>query len=135
MTSQSRPVSSLSFISKVMGKIVAARLSHHMQSHNLYKTDQSAYKKGHSTETALLRIHNDLLTAADSHRASCLVLLDLSAAFDTVDHNILLTRLSKNIRKYGLEYHMYADDTQLYIYFNTQESLNWRSAWMKLRNG
>ena len=153
-----------------------------MQSHKLYETKQSAYRKGHSTETALLRIHNDLLTAADSHRASCLVLLDLRAALDTVDHNILLTRLSDNIglsgvpltwfasylsritqtvktgsatskstaltcgvpqgsvlglilftiytavelgkiiRKYGLEYHMYADDKQLYICFNTQDT-------------
>ena len=127
---------------------------------------------------------NHLLTAADSHRSSCLVLLNLSAVFDTVDHNILLTRLSENvglsgvpltrltsylsrrtqtvktgsatsrptgltcgvpqgsvlgpilftiytavelskiIRIYGLEYHMYADDTQLYIglCFNTQET-------------
>ena len=49
---------------------------------------QSAYRKGQTeTETALLRIHNDLLTAADSHRASCLLLLDLGAAFDTIDHN------------------------------------------------
>ena len=71
-----RPVSSLCFTSKVMEKIVAARLSHHMQSHNLYETKQSAYRKCQSTETALLRIHSDLLTAADSHRALCLMLLD-----------------------------------------------------------
>ena len=50
-----------------------------------------------SQRTELLRIYNVLLTAADSHRASCLVLLDLNAAFDTVDHTILLTRLSDNV--------------------------------------
>ena len=61
------------------------------------ETKPSAYRKGHSTETALLRSHNDLLTGADSHRASCLVMLDLSAALDTVDHNILLTCLSDNV--------------------------------------
>ena len=73
-----------------------------MQIHNLYQTKQSAYREGHSTETALLRIHNDLLTATDSHRASCLVLLDFSAAFDTVDYIILLSRLSDNVGLSGV---------------------------------
>ena len=69
---------------------------------DLFETKQSAYRKDHSTETALLRIQNDLLTAADSHRASCLVLLDLRAAFDTVDDNILLTRLSDDVGLSGV---------------------------------
>ena len=54
---------------------------------------KSAYKKGHSSETALTRINNDLLRAIDDNACVILVLLDLSAAFDTVDHQILLTRL------------------------------------------
>src|SRR5678816_407340 len=54
---------------------------------------QSAYRKFHSTETALLRIYNDLLLASNRKEVSALVLLDLSAAFDTIDHQILLTRL------------------------------------------
>lgn len=56
---------------------------------------QSAYKKHHSTETALLRIHNDVLLAMDKGRVTALTLLDLSAAFDTIDHHILVNRLER----------------------------------------
>jgi len=55
---------------------------------------QPAYCKHHSTETALLYIHDHLINAIGSRKILCLCLLDLSAAFDTIDHTILLTRLS-----------------------------------------
>ena len=58
-------------------------------------TFQSDYRKFHSTETALLRIQNDLLLATNKQQLSALVLLDLSVVFDTIDHNILLDRLSR----------------------------------------
>ena len=61
---------------------------------------QSAYRKGHSTETALVRVHNDIVSAVDKGNGVCLILLDLSAAFDTVDHTILCTFLEDFI---GLE--------------------------------
>ncbi len=65
---------------------------------------QSAYWKYHSTETALLRVHNDILRALDCHRNVMLVLLDLSAAFDTVEHHILLRRLRDRYGVRGVRY-------------------------------
>ena len=89
-----RPVSNLPFLSKVLERIVASRLTNHIASHSLSDPLQSAYKPGHSTETALVKVTNDILLALDAKHDVFLVLLDLSAAFDTVNHEILLSRLS-----------------------------------------
>ena len=83
-------------------KVVAARLIDHMTENNLMDPYQSAYRKGHSTETALVRVHNDIVSAVDKGLGVCLILLDLSAAFDTVDHTILLTFLKEHIGLGGL---------------------------------
>ena len=176
-----RPISNLSFISKVLEKVVAAQLTSHLTEHHLLETFQSAYRQHHSTETALLRVQNDILCALDSQCTVLLLLIDLSAAFDTVDHQILLQRLEtcfglsgnvlhwftsylncrqqcvslKNvksetqgllwgvpqgsvlgpilfslyvsplaavIRKHLVNYHMYADDVQIYISFKPDTS-------------
>ena len=93
MISSYRPISNLNFISKILEKVVYARLCNHLESFPSLSRFQSAYRKLHSTETALLRIQNDLCLAMNSQQVSALVLLDLSAAFDTIDHSILTNRL------------------------------------------
>jgi len=152
---------------------------------------QSAYRKYHSTETALLKVQNDILMHLDTSDTVILVLLDLSAAFDTIDHNILLKRMEKRcgikgtalkfiksylserkqkvvigekesskkevkygvpqgsvlgpilfqiymaplgdlIKEHGLEYHIYADDTQLYIAFSPLDKVSSDRAKLKM---
>ena len=89
-----RPISNLSLLSKIIERVVKCRLMDHLTSNKLLNPHQSAYCKHHSTETALLYIHDYLINAIGSQKVSCLCLLDLSAAFDTIDHSILITRLS-----------------------------------------
>ena len=90
-----RPISNLNFISKIFERVMQSRLKMHLDSFKLLSPYQSAYRKFHSTETALCRIHSDLNLAMNNEQVSALILLDLSAAFDTIDHNILISRLSQ----------------------------------------
>ena len=90
-----RPVSNLSFISKIIEKFVSNRLQAHINSNKLNNPMQSAYRKFHSTETALLRAHNDISVFLDKGHVTALTLLDVSAAFDTIDHNTLANRLAE----------------------------------------
>jgi hypothetical protein len=171
-----RPVSNLAYASKLVERVVSNRLEEHCAANNVNMYYQSAYKKPHSTESALMRVQNDLLKAVDSQGGAILVLLDLSAAFDTIDHAVLINTLrteigitgtalqwfqaylsdrhqsvkigstfssrrdlpygvpqgsvlgpqlfslytqplSKVIEVNGMTFHLYADDTQLYIAF------------------
>ena len=68
-----------------------------MDTNNIYPLLQAAYRKQHSTETALLKVLNDILLKMNSQHVFLLVMLDLSAAFDTVNHKILLERLQHDI--------------------------------------
>ena len=172
-----RPVSNISFLSKVMEKIVSSQLIEHLAANDLLEPLQSAYRSGHSTETALLKVHDDIICAVGKKKAVLVVLLDLSAAFDTVEHSVLLdtlqslgidgsvlswsesylcdrsqqvtisgkksegrklfcgvpqgsvlgpllftiytSSLGKLLRDLDMPYHLYADDSQLYICFES----------------
>ena len=93
-----RPVSNLPFLSKIIERVVVARLKEHIMSeHSLYEDMQSAYKAGHSTETALDRVKNDILTSMENNQCVLIVLLDRSAAFDSVDHSKLLRVMQHRI--------------------------------------
>ncbi len=97
-----RPVSNLAFISKLIEKAVAFQFIEHLKINNLYDDFQSAYRQFHSTETTLLRVKNDVLNELDDQKVVMLLLLDLSAAFDTIDHDILLNRLSERCGIQGM---------------------------------
>ena len=175
-----RPISNLPFLSKLIEKVIAERLVSHMQDNGIVEKYQSAYKANHSTETALLRVYNDLLISIDQGGGATLVLLDLSSAFDTIDHAVLfdlwqdtfgisgtalsllksylhgrtqcvqiegiiseyaklvcgvpqgsvlgplnfcfyMYPLGSILRHHCINYHIYADDTQLYITFDLSD--------------
>ena len=88
-----RPVSNLSFVSMLVERVVAKQLNAHLDDNALRDPFQSAYRAGHSTENALIRVKNDIATALDRKRTIILVLLDLSCAFDTINHEILFNKI------------------------------------------
>ena len=88
-----RPISGLTFMSKTIERMAAEQLTQHLNVSDLMPPLQSAYRCHHSTETAVMKVLSDILDATDVRKVSLLGLLDLSAAFDTVDHGILLKRL------------------------------------------
>ena len=91
-----RPMSNLTYISKLVERMVSKQLTTFLEEHSLLPKPQSGFRARHSTETALLKVLSDILSAADHGDVTLLGLLDLSAAFDTVDHDILLHRLEES---------------------------------------
>ena len=110
-----RPVSGLPYLGKITEKAAVLQLGNHMETNDLNNPVQSAYRTGHSNETALVKIMNDLLLAIDNKKCVLLVMLDLSAAFDTVEHSILFDRLEN---MFGV-----TDDAKLWLksYFSQRK--------------
>ena len=96
-----RPISNLPYIAKLLEKVVVHRLRKHKSLNGLYEQCQSVYRPGHSTETAVLKVQNDIQRPVDNDKCVFLVLLDLSAAFDTVPHHTLLTRMKTSFGVVG----------------------------------
>jgi len=92
-----RPITNLQFLSKLIEKVVLKRLNSHMTTNNLHCSSQFGYKKHHSTEALLLQVVDETLVGFDKRNGTVLILLDMSAAFDTVDLNKLLKILEKRI--------------------------------------
>ena len=88
-----RLISNLPFASKVLERVVCRQLLNHLHVNSLLASRQSAYRPSYGVETALTRVQNDLLQSLDDGNEEILVLLDLSSAFDTLDHGMLLHRL------------------------------------------
>ena len=97
-----RPITNLTTLSKILEKLALSRLRQHIVSSDSFCRFQSAYRAAHSTETALLRVVNDLTIAACNGHPSVLVALDISAAFDTIDHDVLCQRATSDFGIQGL---------------------------------
>ena len=90
-----RPLSSLPFLAKIVEKAIYEQIDEHLEVNNLYPNYQSSYRQYHSCETALLKMTDDIQLAIHNKKNVCLLTLDLSAAFDTVDQHILIDKLEK----------------------------------------
>ena len=124
-----RPITNLMTISKVVERIVFSRLQSHMHQSENFNTFQSAYRSGYSTETALLKITDDLNTSMDSKSCSILLSLDISAAFDMIDVDILLPRLESEFGIVGsvaLWIRSYLTDRECYVAVGGSRSAAWR---------
>ena len=88
-----RPISNLNFIGKILEKIVLEQLNDNLSTEPTFNCYQSTHKTHHSTETALTKITSDICTAMDKKKITALMLLDFSATFDTISHNILIDHL------------------------------------------
>lgn len=119
-----RPVSNLPMLAKLLERGAAEQLSDHLTNHNLLEPQQSAYRPRHSTETAIVRVHNDICRAIGENKVVLLVLLDLSAAFDTVSHVLLLETLHRlGIRDTAFEwFKSYLDKRDQFVRVQTTDS-------------
>jgi hypothetical protein len=90
-----RPISLLSIFSKILEKIVCNRLTDHLETHSLLSTQQFGFRKNHSTSHPMNLMLNSLTSALNSKKHSIVIFCDLKKAFDTCNHSILLSKLTK----------------------------------------
>ena len=110
---------------KIIEKVVFQQIHAFMMQNNIFNTFQSGFRPHHSTETVLIKVLNDIHLNNDACKSSVLVLLDLSAAFDTVDHNILLSRLEKWVGLTGTVlqwFKSYLQDRAFFVSIGNHES-------------
>ena len=120
-----RPVSNLSFISKLVEKAAGIQFAEYLETTGMKEPLQSAYKRHHSTETALVKVFDDILCRLDAGKAVAMTLLDLSAAFDTVDHEVLLRRFRESfgVRQTTLSWlQSYLSDRHFRVNINNEYS-------------
>ena len=119
-----RPLYNTSFLSKVMEYACLQQLLKHLNNFDCLPHFQSAYRQFHSVETALCRVYNDLICNKADGKCSILILLDLSAAFDTVDHHTLLCDLENlGITGFALSwFKTYLTDRKFKIVVSDEES-------------
>ncbi|KAI2644961.1 RNA-directed DNA polymerase from mobile element jockey [Labeo rohita] len=128
-----RVISNLPFIVKIIEKVVFNQLNNYLNSNGYLNNFHSGFRPHHSTETALVKIINDIRLNSDSGKISVLVLLDLSAAFDTVDHNILLERLENWVGLFGIAlswFRSYLEGRGYYVSIGEHQS-----KWMSMTCG
>ena len=93
------PVSNLPFLSKLVEQASLVQFNQHCKEHQLLPDFQSAYRQAYSTETSLIKMMNNILWGMERKEITAVIILDMSAAFDTVDHYLLLTILQN---RYGI---------------------------------
>ena len=123
--SHNRLISNLSFSSKCCEKVVALQLNQYLQNNCLQEVYQSAYKPCHSTESALIRVQNDIPIEIDNYNCVMLLFLDLSAVFDTVNHQVLLSRLCGRFGIKGTAlswFESYLQGRTQFVYINNSRS-------------
>ncbi len=120
-----RPISILPCISKILERLVFSRLLNHLDANNILYKHQYGFRKRHSTEHALIQLVNYISSALDNKKFALGVFLDLSKAFDTVSHNILIAKLSR----YGVEdvalrwFRSYLANREQYVYLEGYTSM------------
>lgn len=123
-TSNFRPISKLSPFAKLLEQCIFKRLNDFFSHNNLLYSSQFGFRQNSSTENAVLQIYNQLLTKLKKKQISCSIFIDLKKAFDTVNHSILLKKLSK----YGVRgitnklFHSYLSHRKQYTLVNGQKS-------------